>query len=260
MRASTFAGLLAVAFALTPTPADAKDLTLRQRVTITGPRTGTHESTQYWTANHVVTDAPSTRIIVNLSAETVTMADKQRRTFYTQTFAELQKQSEALRPKIANLPPQARALMEKMGGDPKAMDAPVSLKPTGKSEKIAGYEAKEYILEGGMMRGSVWVSEARASPAGAKAGAAFANMMGPAARMATAFAQLKGTPLRTVMGAGAGQQGFRTTTEVIEVSQAAPPAEVLKVPEGFTKVDPPKFQAPSPKATLQTTPKAPPKP
>jgi hypothetical protein len=229
------------------TAATAKDVTLRQRTTTSGPASRTTDAMQYWTAGKMVTDDAQQRSIIDLVAKTITVADKTKKTYFTQTFAELQQQldtmKEQIRKQMDNLPPQAREMMAKMGGNPMAkMDAPVTLKPTGKSEKIAGYDAKEYAIEGGMT-GSVWVTEAIQLPMAAADATAFAKSLGgtggSGAKFGEALVNLKALPLRTTFSISMGPQTMSTTTEVIEVAEKAPPADVLKVPDGFTKVTAP---------------------
>jgi hypothetical protein len=149
------------------------------------------------------------------------------------------------------MPPQAREMMNKMGMGPKGTEAPVSVKPTGKTEKIAGYEAKEYAVEAGAMRGSVWATDDLQPPGAAKAREAYAKMAGkagPGANIAQAMAKIEGLPLRTTMGGNMGPHAFGTTTEVFEVSEKSPPADVMQVPAGFKKTDPPRFEGmPGPK-------------
>lgn len=244
MRAYIPVGAFIGAIVLSALPSEAKDLTLRQRVSSGGPRPSTQETTQYWTGNRVVNDGATTRLIVDLDGATVTVIDKQRRTFYTQTFAELSAQAEAIRPSSAHLPPQMREAMAKRGVDPKSLDAPVTLKPTGKQEKIAGYAAKEYAIEGGMRRGSVWVSEALEAPTGAKTGEALARITGSTgagARLGRALAELKGVPLRTSLSNSTASGASSSKSEVIAVGHQPPPAEVTQIPKDFTKIDPPKF-------------------
>lgn len=236
--------VLALSF-LTPTWAGAKDLTLRQRTTTSGVVAGTQESTQYWAGNRIVTDGPGNRVIFDLSAETMTLADKRQKTYFTQTFAEVREQAEMMksesRKQMEKLPPQAREMMGKMGMN-LATETAVTVKPTGKTEKIAGYEAKEYGFVAGPVSGSVWATEALPPPGGPKAREAFSKIMGvaaPGANVAQAIAQIDGVPLRTTFRSGTAPQMFTTTTEVVEVSETVPPAEVMKVPEGFAKVDSP---------------------
>jgi hypothetical protein len=249
MRSQTLAAVVAVSLlGIAPGRVEAKDLILRQRVTTTGVRPETHETTQYWTANSMVTDSPDNRVIVDLGAETMTVADKRQKTYFTQTFAEMRQQAEAMKAamqkQMENMPPQAREMMGKMGMGPGASEAAVSVKPTGKSEKIAGYEAKEYAIEGGPMTASVWATDALTSPGGTKAQEAWGKMMAgaPGSKFAQAIGEVKGVPLRTTIHSTAGgTQGFGSTTEVVEVTEKTPPADVMEVPAGFKKVAAPEI-------------------
>jgi hypothetical protein len=250
MRSHIIGGCLALLVIVAVGPADAKDLTLRQRMTSGGPHADSHESMQYWTPDKLITDDPDTRVIIDFTGETMTMVDKQRHTYHTQTFAEMRQRSEAaqanLKKHMESLPPQAREMMDQMGMGSKGAEVAVSVKPTGKTEKIAGYEAKEYDLEVGAMRGSVWATEALQPPGGAKATEAFGRMLGsagPGAKISQAMLSVKGVPLRTTMSS-MGPHGFNTTTEVIEVSEKAPPPDVMQVPAGFKKTEQPEFGGP----------------
>jgi hypothetical protein len=241
MRSQTLTAVVAFSLlGIAPGRVEAKDLVLRQRVTTTGVRSETHEATQYWTANRTVTDSPDNRVIVDLGAETMTVADKRQKTYFTQTFAEMRHQAEAMKAamqkQMEDMPPQARDMMNKMGMGP---DVAVSVKPTGKSEKIAGYEAKEYAIEGGPMTASVWATDALTPPGGIKAQEAMGKMMAgaPGSRFSQAISEVKGVPLRiTVHSTAGGTQGFGSTSEVVEVTEKTPPAEVMQVPAGFKKV------------------------
>jgi hypothetical protein len=210
----------------------AKDLALRQRTTISGPTTQIREGMQYWTATKTVSDDPHMRTITDLSAKTITMIEKDKKTYFTRSFAELQQDSEAMKKRLENLPPEAKKMM--------GADVAVTVTPTGKTEKIAGYEAKEYAIQsGGSMSGSVWVSEALQNPAGALAADAFKGPLGgpgnPGSAFAEAMTKLKGVPLRTAMVMGMAGQKITSVTEVLEVSEKSAPADVLAVPAGFQK-------------------------
>jgi hypothetical protein len=247
MRSHIIGVFLALLVIVAIGPADAKDLTLRQRLTTGGPQSASHESMQYWTSDKLITDDPDTRVIIDFAAETMTMVDKQKHTYHTQTFAQMRQRSEAaqadMKKHMESLPPQAREMMDKMGMGSTGAEVAVSVKPTGKSEKIAGYEAKEYAIEVGSMRGSVWATEALQPPGGAKATEAFGRMLGsagPGAKISQAMLSVKGVPLRTTMSM-MGPHGFTTTTEVIEVSEKSPPPDVMQVPAGFKKTEQPEF-------------------
>ncbi len=253
MRLHTFFRLVLSFSLLVPAFASATDLTLHQRVTTSGPRNESHDAVQYWTPNRMVTDDPNSRTIVDLDAETMTIANKREHTYFTQTFAGMRQQSETmnaeLKKHMESLPPEARQMMEKQMGMGKTAETTAVVTPTGKTEKIAGYEAKEYTISAGPISGSIWASDALQPPGGTKAADAYAKMFGsgggPGAKFAQALTQIKGVPLRTVMG-GQAAQALKHTTEVVEVSQKSPPPDVLNVPEGFKKIDPPHFEVPPP--------------
>ncbi|MBP1686950.1 MAG: hypothetical protein H6Q33_3093 [Deltaproteobacteria bacterium] len=229
-------GALAIVLAAA-VPVGAKDLTLRYRITTSGVLASTQEFAQYWAGNRIVNDGRGSRALFDLDAETMTMVDKRQKSYYTQTFTELQQQAnmmaaEAQR-QAERLPPEQRAIRAKSS---------VSVKPSGKSEKIAGYMAKEYVFEGGGVSGAIWSTEALQAPGGAKARVAFSRMMGvaaPGVYVGQAITQVPGVPLRTTYRTGTGAQALRTTTEVIAVGTQAPAADVITVPEGFARVDSP---------------------
>ncbi|HUI25027.1 MAG TPA: DUF4412 domain-containing protein [Candidatus Kryptonia bacterium] len=246
MRTQT--GLLVLVAALAvPTMGAAKDLTLHQRSSIGAHVAKPRDVMEYWSGNQMVTDDAQQRTIIDMDARTLTAIDKDQHTYFIQTFDEMEKQAasmkQAMQKRIASLPPQAKQLMGNL--DP---DAPVTVKPTGKSEKIAGYDAKEYAIEGGTTKGSIWIAEALQPPVSPEKAAAFrkamSGMAGPGGKLAAAMMQLKGLPLRTTMFGPMGPEQMAVTTEVVEVSEKAPPPDVMKVPDGYQKVAPPSFEMP----------------
>jgi hypothetical protein len=234
---SRFTLLLALAL---PAWAASKDLTIRERTTGDSMSGVAHEETQYWTRTKRVTDGAHARTIVDLEAKTVTMANKDKQTYFVRTFEEMRGHAEGLKKRLEALPPQARQLMGNMMGSAE----PVTLKPTGKTEQIAGYKAREYAIEGsGSVSGSVWATDAIQPPTGAGDWEQLTAMLGapdsPTRRLTEALSQLKGVPLRRVVTTTLGAQPMTITTAVLQVSTEAPPADVLKVPDGFKKVDAP---------------------
>jgi len=211
------------------------DITIRQRVTTTGPRAETHEATEYVTATRRITDDPAHRTIVDLDAKTLTVLDKARKTSTVTTFDELRAQMEQARKQLDAMPPEARKMM---GG----MDAEVTLQPTGKTEKIAGYEAKEYALSGGPTTGSVWATEEIVLPSKAedwdKFRGAIGGAGGPGSKLGEAMAKLKGFPLRTSVTYAVGPITAGFATEVQSVTMQAAPPEVMTIPTDARKVAP----------------------
>ncbi len=225
--------LLIAAFLLAALPAAAgtKHLTLRQRVTTGGLKAEPRESTQYWSGNKTVNEDQAVRTITDLDAKTLTVVHKQQKTYAVVSFDALRAQSEAVK---RHLPREVQDLEN--------IDSGVTLKPTGKTEEIAGYQAKEYAIEGAPYTGSVWVAEAIQMPASAGDFVKLSTSMGRGGPLrghfGDAVVNLKGVPLRIAITMVIGPRKSTMTTEVLEVSQKAPPADVLKVPDGFTKVQP----------------------
>jgi len=234
------ASALVVPILLLAAAAQAGDLTVRQRTTTGGGRNAqTREETQYAHGDTLVIDGPDERTIVDVGARTMTIADKQKKTYFVLTFDQMRAQADAVQKKLQEMPSQERGMMDQMLGN----GAPVTLQPTGKKETIAGYEATEYALRGGPFQGSVWTTEALALPEGVRKwrelSASATAQKGPGRQLAEALAHAKGVPLRTTMTATIGPGTFSTSTEAVEVKTAPPPADVLVVPPGFTKTAPP---------------------
>lgn len=240
-----------------PAVAGATDLIIKERQTFDGMGMGptTKDATQYSAGNKRVTDGPDTRVIVDLDARTFTVANKQSKTYWTRSLDELKQRAEDGRKRLAEMPEQARKALEAMMGD-----GDVTITPTGKSEKIAGYTAKEFKLASPRVSGTLWVTEELADPVGTRAAQAFSDAVGgsagPGGALATALGKVKGMPLRTTITMKAGPQTVTTTSEVLEVIQKTAPSDVLGVPAGFTKQEPPPVKVPAP----QGAPAAPPKP
>jgi hypothetical protein len=215
----------------------AKDLMLRQR---TVARTGAaaQEQTQYFSGSKMVTDDRHRRSIVDLTAGTLTMLDKTKKTWMVMKFADLKRESERTAKRLTELPPETRKML--------GLDAAVSLSPTGRSEEIAGHPAKEYAVRGGPTTGSVWVTDDIALPVEARDwGKLTASLGGPSqpgGRLAAEMAKLEGLPVRTSLTITVGQQKTEITTEVVEVKEMAPPPELLAVPADYRQVDPPEFE------------------
>jgi hypothetical protein len=217
--------------------ARAGDLTLRQRTTTTaGGQSHVRDEMQYVHDGLLVIDAPDTRTIVDVDARTMTVADKARRTYMVMTFDDVKRQAEEVQRRADRMPPDVKSMLDDMLGAGKS----IAVTPTGKQDNIAGYSAREFVISGGPFRGSIWTTDTIALPEGVRRwrelAASATAQAGPARPLAEALAKVQGTPLRTGMAATLGRDdSFTTATEVLEVRTAAPPADVLRVPPGFTK-------------------------
>jgi hypothetical protein len=227
MRVGLVLGCLLVA-----SIAAANDLVIRQRSSNSlGAPAG--EETVYLADNTIVTDSTAMRTIVDLGKKTITSADKSNRTYSVLTFDELNAQLDALRAAVKQMPPEARTQFGALVDDDAS---PVSIKATGKTETIAGYPTKEYALSGGPYSGSVWTTEAIERPGAFEKWKDLDKSRGGAARqLGEAMAKAKGFPLRTRIETKEGPRPFSLSNEVLQVTQGPTPADMLKVPAGFTK-------------------------
>ena len=224
--------MLVVAGLLVASLVEAKDLTIRQRSsgTMSGP--APTEETVYIAGDKIVTESPAVRTIVDLDKKTITSADKAKKAYSVTTFDELRAQMDMIRQSLESLPPEQRKQMGALFDD----SEPVTIKPTGRTETIAGYPAKEHSLSGGPYNGTVWTTDAIEKPAAFIKWKGIEQTRGGAARrLGEAMEKLEGFPLRTRIEMKAGPQAVTLSNEVLEVKTARPPADVLVVPPGYTK-------------------------
>lgn len=231
-----------VAVLLAVQPVWAGDLAIKQQTTTTaGDKSDVREEMQYVTGDLMVVDGPDARTIIDVGKQTVTVADKEKKTWFVMTFADMREQAEAVQKQIDSMPPEAKKQMEAMLGK----DTPVVVTPTGKREKIAGYDASEHSVAGGPFNGVIWTTTEVSMPQGItkwrQLSAQTMAANGPGRRLSEALASVEGVPLRTTMTATMGDNQFTTKAEAVEVKEAKPPADVLRVPDGYSKVDTPKL-------------------
>jgi hypothetical protein len=231
MRIALVLAVLAVASTVA-----AKDMIVRQRsMTGFGSNTGPSEETVYLSGDRITTDSDAMRTIVDLDKKTITTADKAKRAYTTITFDQLTAQLEALRKSIEKLPEETRKQVSPLFEE----GEPVTVTPTGKTEKIAGHVAIEHALSGGPYSGSVWATTELDTPPEFKKWKSIEQSRGGAAkRLGEAMEQVKGFPLRTRLVVKTSGTPVELSNEVLEVREGSPPADVLKVPDGYTKQTP----------------------
>jgi hypothetical protein len=234
----TLAAVLAVAAA-----AFAKDLVIRERTSIEGPHPKTFEATQYYGDRKLVTDGPRQRTIIDLDAKTMTAVDKESKAYTVTTFDAVRQAQGSVRQAFERLPPEKQK--EQLGSDVK-----ISTTPTDHTEKIAGYPCKEWVVDAGPMRASLWVTEKLAMPAGRGAWDNLLPSMRGVSRLGDRFqdalSQVKGVALRkTILRTDKdGSPLRREVTEALSVSVEPPPAEMIALPDGFTRWTLPAFGRP----------------
>jgi len=247
---------------LAAAPAAALDLVIRQRVTNVGVGTPPEESTQYWAGGKMAVDTKEMRLIMDLDADRMTFVNKEDKTYYSESFVAMRervrgvrghmdKMRKQLEQQMEQMPPEARARAQqylgRMGsGDGGMANSPAAeLKPTGKTERIAGYDTTEYAARSGESSVTAWVAESLRLPPGyAEKALAATKDLGEGwdmARVMETLATVKGVPLRTTIDWGTGMERTSTTTEAVEVQETAPPTSVFEVPAGYKKIEPPQL-------------------
>lgn len=232
--------LLAVLAAATGAHA-ANDLVLRQHIVISSSTEVPREQMQYFSGPLRITDDDRATTIINIDKKTFTFINKRDKTYSVTTFAELEKRGGSHDQRVKQLPPQVR--------DTVNADVKIDLKPTGKSETIAGYEAKEYGVDAKGVIGTVWVTdklELARSADWAKLNTLFGGTSSPGGHLDEALSKMKGVPLRRSLTMSPLPL---VTSEVVEVRHAPPPAALQRIPEGYTKVALPSGRAKKAKAT-----------
>jgi len=221
-----------------------KDLSVRYRVTETtdGSPEKQYEVGSYWAGNLYVSDEENLRKILDVKKETITTIEKTERVYRVGTFQELREQIKAMQAareqQMAELPPDQRALGEAAIAYQREQQMRARYEPTGRTETIAGYDAREYVLDSGPYRLSVWTTEAITPPPNPLTrllGDVYDAMFVPGRGAAEGADGVNGLRLRTISESKmAGIKGI-STSEAIDVKEQAPPPELLRVPEGYTR-------------------------
>jgi hypothetical protein len=241
MRPCSAPLLSTLILSLLATPSFAADeLMLRQRImSSTTGKAEDRQQTQYYAGSVRITDDDRYRTIADLDKRTLTVINKGKRTYSVSTFAELEKRNESHDKKVQSLPGQVRDMIH--------ADVKVELKPTGKTDTIAGYAAKEYSFDAPGVVGSVWIAEGLDFGAKAKEWTKLSPVFGgensPGGHLEAAISQIKGVPLRRIVTM---EPLPLVTIEAVEVQKQAPPAEMRTIPQGFQKIE---LSQPKPKPT-----------
>lgn len=201
--------------------------------------------------NKVRTGSGEHGVIYDVSAGTVTIFKPAQKQYWTGRPQDLSQQmNRALDSRMEQMLKQAppeqrdklRQMMQKqMGRGPQGPAAKVEVKPTGKSQKIAGYLAKQYrVLVNGQPRQELWVGQVP----GLGKDLDIAKLFGLVQQMKisgrpswrnspqVAAVMAGGYPLKMVEMGG----GPSSTTITKKVEKKSLPAELFRPPKGWTKV------------------------
>ncbi len=119
----------------------------------------------YFQANKVKTvSTDGEYTIMDLDKGTMIMVNPDKKEYSVMSLKEMvssmQQGMQQIQDRLRSLPPEQRAMLEKMMGIQSGSHSRLALKDTGKTEKIAGYTAKKYvILKDGHPISEYWVSK-----------------------------------------------------------------------------------------------------
>ena len=137
-----------------------------------------------------------------------------------------------------------KALIEQARKATPGADSPPKLTPTGRKEKINGYETEEYSANIGQVKVSYWI--ARNYPGYADILAQMmkfqrGSLSAITRGMAPAAEDFPGMPIRTEMES----EGLKTTTTVVSISQAPVDSKNFEIPADYKELPMPSFNTPA---------------
>jgi hypothetical protein len=214
--------------------ASAADYTIVRRTVVDDG--GTTEQTEYWSHKRLVIDDPAQRSIVDFAAGTLTIADKEERTYSAVPLERLRRQLLVVGAVVDNLPSAAREML--------GLGRRVTLSPNGNVTRIADHDAKEYGIGGDGVRGWVWLAEdvdpvailGDEAASWWRAGGPL-RAIGPLADVAQAISEgkLKGMPVWAWLTAGSESGTVTVSSDVVSIRQGAAPPDVARVPADYAK-------------------------
>jgi len=197
---------------------------------------------------HVTDDG--TVIILRLDQEKMYSLNPAEKSYWVMTFTEMERMMKAatakmdamkgqMQEQLKNMPPEQREMVEKMYGMTSGgKKEPVSIKTTGKTKTIIGYQATQYVARQGdkdMM--TMYVTKGigefdRLRRDWEQFNKRLLSMGGGFAEgMAEAYTKVEGFPMEMeIMG---------TTTTVTKLEKKTTRDSEFDVPAGYTKTDPP---------------------
>jgi hypothetical protein len=221
-----------------PSFAGATDYTILRRTTIDAGSPS--QQTEYWGTKRLIVDDSGQRTMVDFRKREVTAIDKDERTYWTLPLDRVARQLLAIGAAVEALPEPAREML--------GLTRHVSVAPTGNTSEIAGRRTREYALGGDGVRGFVWLAEDIDPGAilGDEAAAWWRGggplrAVGPLEDVARAIGEqkIRGMPMWVSVTATSDSRSTTVESQVTEIREEAPPADIDRVPEGLRREAPP---------------------
>jgi hypothetical protein len=216
----------------------AGDVAVRVHHTLADGSGQTFDERRWWGDRRAAIAGPGRRIVIDLDAGTLTSVWADPMRYRVFPLPDLAAQAIESRLTARHMVRTARhAGMDARGADPGGRFV---LRPTGRTETIAGVAAAEYAVESQLASGSVWLAPSlRPRPALALWLSRAADLGGlrlAGTKLALALVKRGGVPLRAELRAAGG---VAVRSEVTELGHESLPARLLALPEGAVPTDDP---------------------
>lgn len=197
------------------------------------------------------------QVIVRSDKDMLISIDDKKKTYWEMPFAQLEQMSKQMheqmsaalaqmKDKLSSMPPEQRAMVEKMMGQMKGGDepaAPVDIKSGGETKTITGFACKKYVAtQGGKEILVAWTTDDVKGFAPMREDfIALQRRLNETNRtfrsgLAEAYAKMDGFPMETEMD--------QLKSTVTKVEPRSIPASEFEPPKGYTKEAPPKPKQP----------------
>jgi hypothetical protein len=174
--------------------------------------------------------------ILRLDEGKMVFVDNNKKTYSEVTFQELQATMDKANAAMQNLPPEAIAMMKRMGGP---ATAEITVTKTGAGEPIAGYATDKYLVTGPMSM-EIWAAPDLKVPPQYYDAMKARMPANPVLDMGKVFEEMKkinGYPLKQISTMKMGAMASTSTMVVTAVDKTPIAKTTFDVPAGYKKVD-----------------------
>ena len=233
MHVRTAALLLLLA---APAVAAAEDLTIVS--TMTSGKNAPITSTQYLSTGRIRTSNPETDTIFDAGSGRIAVVNHKKKEYYEFTREEMAAAMQQFEQQMQ----QAGPMMEKMMGGPVGE---VTVRKTGASRKVAGYDCDEYtVAMGEALRYDICAAPGLVGPAQYyDALKTPFSSLGPSSRrfekLFDSMKQIKGFPIAMSSSVQIMMVKNQMKTEATEIKKGAIPESAFAIPAGYRKKDSP---------------------
>lgn len=191
-----------------------------------------------------IDDSPQSTTILRLDKGLMWSLDPQASTYRELTFAEMGAAMDEMQKALADMPPEQRAMVEKLMGGKRATDLALKITPTGETKTIADHACTVYKMEAGPLNATFCAAKDLKPSAEATAfyealGDTIGKTPGLEAirAQADAYKQIDGVPLEEVIVIKVAGHETRQAYTFVSYETADVPASAFEIPSAFKKID-----------------------